>query len=336
MSLTVLAGLPPDTEPPDVYYTDAFAAIGAEIETDSAQQIVLAYEDNGGTIHMQCLLRPIGNGRFKDITTPYGYGGPMLTGNPNTGQFIRDLKEWAASELVVSAFVRFDPIQANHQAFPTHATFVSNVVLAPTSRDFDILANLSPRYRKQYRRALREGMKTEFAYDLTNENMGEFRQHYVQSMDRVQAKRNYYFSDGFWDAVVAKQKELGASISRTTLDGAVHATALRLSHGHYAYNFLSATSDIGRHSHATEFDKISFCLHSQQHGCDLVNFGGGVGGDNDSLLEHKKRFALNSPLGDFNIGKFIFLPDIYESLSGGPFSGTGPFPAYRFLDVPAG
>lgn len=335
MSLTVLSSLPSTIEAPDVYYTDAFSELGEQIETGIAKRIVLAYHDENGSLHMQCLIRPIGDGQFRDITSAYGYGGPLLRGRPDTSRFVNELTKWAISEQIVSAFIRFDPIQANHRAFSSHTKLVSKIVLVPTVDEKQILNNLSSRYRKQYRRAIREDMRTEIRADLDSSTLAEFRKHYEHSMDRVQAQRSYYFPDGFWAAVEENQNELGATISRTTLDGVVHATALRLSRGAYAYNFLSATSDAGRNSHATEFDKISFCLHSQRAGQRLVNFGGGVGGSGDSLLEHKKRFAPNLALAEFHISKLIFMPEVYKTLSGGNVDDDGPFPAYRFIKTPS-
>lgn len=330
MSITIQPDLPSDVEPPDVYYTNAFAELGSHIESDHSDPIVITYRDGGGEIHMQCLERTINGGPFRDLTTPYGYGGPLFLGEPDAAQFAQELADWAVSENIVSAFIRFDPIQRNHTRFLPEATLISNVVLVPTTDREEILANLSPRYRKQYRRALRDGMETHITYHLDAQLINEFRDAYEESMNRVEARESYYFPDAAWTTICEKQEELGASISRTTLSGVVHATALRFSRGQYAYNFLSATSDIGRRSHATEVDKINFCLHAQETGRTLVNFGGGLGGGNDTLLEHKKRFAPNVPLGEFYIGKLVFIPNVYHSLSGRPFQASEPFPAYRF------
>lgn len=323
--------MPRDFEPPDVYFTDAFTELGSHYEKDKSTRVTVLYQDDAGSVTLPCLIREIPRSDLRDITTPYGYGGPVVVGDPHINQFLHCFSEWAVAEDIVTAFIRFDPVSRNHTKFSEISTFVSNVVLVQVGSNIDVLGNLSPRYRKQYRRAQRAGLETSIHSDVSQGMLSEFREHYESSMRRVNAREQYYFSDSFWETVFSRQHELGVTISRTVMGSELHATGLRLAGARNAYNFLSATSNEGRHTHATEFDKINFCLQAQKDGKEIVNFGGGVGGAGDSLFEHKRRFAPSAELSEFYIGKLVFVPEAYANLAGRPFTAQGGFPSYRFM-----
>lgn len=322
---------PKHFHPPNVCFTDSFLDAGFLFDNDAVAKIYFSYVDSGGSVTLPMLQRSITGSNFTDLTSPYGYGGPVIVGEPNTTEFLSRWTDWAQDNGVVSAFVRFDPVSGNHASFPQFAQYASPTVLIPCGRDVDIVQNLSKRVRKNYRRGERLGLETEVSTSVTTDDLVGFRTTYESTMNRLDAQEIYYPRTQWWRHISASTSELGVVLTTTRLEGRIQAQGLRLKYRETAYAFLSCTTDEGRTNNSAEYDKICFLLWCQNEGIEIVNFGGGLGGRQDTLLEHKRRFAPNAPVAPFYVGKLVFLPSAYQQLSGAAADDSTFFPSYRSL-----
>ena len=87
---------------------------------------------HGGVLHA-FLVRPLPDGAC-DLTTPYGYGGPQGAGSAWRAPF----RAACAERRVVSEFVRFHPLRANHEgAGDVDLRHVQDTVTVDVQQDDD-------------------------------------------------------------------------------------------------------------------------------------------------------------------------------------------------------
>ncbi len=78
------------------------------------------YESAYGMVYYPFLIRKIMGTKFVDITTPYGYGGPLFKAiNEESNlmlaqEFMRVFEKYCLLKDVVSEFIRFTPHLCNH------------------------------------------------------------------------------------------------------------------------------------------------------------------------------------------------------------------------------
>ena len=86
---------------------------------DPGRPVLLHFAGDRGDVVFACLVRDVPgvDGRV-DVTTPYGYGGPV-----GEGDFLEAYEAWCGERGVVSTFVRFHPLfEAENLGPPSSAT----------------------------------------------------------------------------------------------------------------------------------------------------------------------------------------------------------------------
>ena len=106
----------------DAYLLRAY--VEASCVLDPGEPVLL--EDDGAV--MACIVRQIPGSDRVDVTTPYGYGGPV------GGDFHEAYERWCRERGVVSTFIRYHPLFENYRGAP-HATYVSPTVGWPLEGD---------------------------------------------------------------------------------------------------------------------------------------------------------------------------------------------------------
>src|SRR6266498_5271954 len=83
---------------------------------DPGRPVLLHLHDGGGDVVFACIVREVDGGKA-DVTTPYGYGGPVVAGpDPPVESFWREYERWCENGGVVTTFLRFHPLYANQRA----------------------------------------------------------------------------------------------------------------------------------------------------------------------------------------------------------------------------
>jgi serine/alanine adding enzyme len=252
-----------------------------------------------------------------DVITPYGYGGPVGAG------FWEPYDEWCRANGVVTTFVRFHPLYANHRDAPASIKVepLAGTVAWRLDEEGDLVGRMHRHHRRVVRKALAAGVEP--AATIAPENLGAFARLYEQTMERQAAAGFYYFPREYWHAL------------ETTLRGHVvlfeagdDAKLLCLAAPPWLHYHLGASGDAGRRLGASTLLFLEAARWAQELGYTRFHLGGGVGGARDSLYEFKLRFDPGGEL-EAAIGKVIHDEKAYRELAG-PEAGTdGFFPAYR-------
>jgi hypothetical protein len=249
----------------------------------------------------------------RDVTSPYGYGGPTGPG------FWPAYEEWARGRGVVSTFVRFHPLLANQRDAPIHVEELAPTVAWRVEPGRDLLAGLHFKHRNKVRKAENAGATVTQA-----EGLGGFVELYEDTMRRIDADDFYLFEPAYWERL----GELPLVRFDAAIDGDVVAGALCLPSAPWLHYHLSGTTDAGRSTGSSTLVLLEAARWAQAQGYERFHLGGGLGGKADSLHHFKARFDPEG-LVEAAVGKAIHDEDAYRELSGGEAGYDGFFPAYR-------
>jgi lipopolysaccharide/colanic/teichoic acid biosynthesis glycosyltransferase len=269
---------------------------------------------------MACSIRRIPGTELEDVTSPYGYGGPFGSAE----RFWPAYLDWCEERGLVSSFLRFHPLAANHRLVPDAMTMerLADTVAWPLQEE-DLFESMHRHHRRVVRKA-------EPAFEIRVEEapatLAGFVALYEETMRRVGADEFYFFAPEYWEAL---RDGLG---SRLVLFEAVDgegaaASILCFATSPWLNYHLGASAERARSSGATNLVMLAAARWGKERGFTHFHLGGGVGGTEDSLWEFKHRFAPASER-ELWIGKLVHDERTYSELSDIP-SVDGWFPAYR-------
>jgi hypothetical protein len=252
-----------------------------------------------------------------DVITPYGYGGPV------GGGFWEPYEDWCRTNGVVTTFVRFHPLYANHRdAGPdVHVQPLAGTVAWRLDEEGDLFERMHRHHRRVVRKALGAGV--EATAQLAPESLAGFVSLYEQTMERQEAEDFYYFPPDYWRAL---ETSLRGHVA--LFEAGDDAKLLCLHAPPWLHYHLGASSDAGRKLGASSLLFLEAARWAQELGYTRFHLGGGVGGARDSLYEFKLRFDPGGEL-EAAIGKAIHDQEAYRRLSPGGAGYDGFFPAYR-------
>lgn len=265
--------------------------------------------------HNQALLIPLlkkslppllhAPGDLCDLTSPYGYAGPLIIGNPCEKALAKMLQSFrdAARDLgAVSSFWRLHPLLS----FPLEPLGqIGSVVQHGRTVYVDLSQSTEQHWCDTYRchrqhikKLQRNGftaVRNEWSY------FPAFIAAYQETMNRVKAQNFYCFSQVYFEDL--------RSVLGDKLD---------------LWVILSPAREVA-----------AGALIIAVNGLVQYHLGGGVGGKNDSLYTFKSRFSPLSAV--FHTFRTVLLPDIYRRLQKKRFGShssaqkieEGFFPSYR-------
>jgi hypothetical protein len=310
-----LAALPPRLQ--DVYFVPAYAALYAD---DSAHAECFISEDGERLYLYPFIRRPIPGapGAF-DLSTPYGYGGPIS--NSEDEAFLAAARAHfeaaARSRGVIAEVIKFHPLLQNHSllrkaAYSGKITHVSNTVFVPmdvpeTQRWTNVYTHANRKNVNKARRA-----EARFTLGCSTGAWEAFERLYQGTMAARQAESFYSFSAEYFGRI------------RQTLDGR-HTLAAVTVGGRYAAVMLVLLGERFAHCHLLGTDPeflpagVNNFLHHEliawcvANGYEALHIGGGrTPAPEDSLLAFKRNFS--DQLAAFHVGECVFDAPLYEKL----------------------
>ncbi len=325
----------------DVYHLPEYALFSARHE--GGTPCAFYVESSRRRLLIPLLIRPlpIDIGAplgWKDAASPYGYPGPIVTqpfDRDWTQRALRMFQDLAKEHRILTAFLRLHPLRGiPHDAMAACGSTVhhGDVVYIDLTRTSDeIWADTCTNHRRNIRRMLEAGFSESIddwsAYP-------SFAPLYRTTMDRVNASPFYFFSDAYF-------RDL-----REMLPAQLHFSTIRAPHGEIAAAGLFTNTD-GIVEYHLSGTAAAFRRHAPSKlmldavrrwgattGATLMNFGGGTGGQVNSLFEFKTGFSRSR--APFHTVRMIFDAPLYAALArsesernGSPRSDTGFFPIYR-------
>jgi serine/alanine adding enzyme len=275
---------------PDVYYRPGYCAA---YEAAGHGRLV-AVETASALFPL--LLRPLPFGEDGgDAATPYGYGGVLTGSDPVKTTDLRQLRDWCATNGVVSCLLRLHPLLGgSEQLSQSDEAEVEIREYGPTTaidpRRIDEatgrLAGMSKGRKADLTIARRE---LELVWAAGEEALERFRVIYDGTMRRLAADEFYLFPAAYYRALAEGLGErLGVALALRgdePVGGALFLADRRFAHYH-----LSGTTEVGRELKAGTLLVHAGAEWARERGSELLHLGGGNSGTHP-LYAFKKSFG---------------------------------------------
>ncbi|RZJ77941.1 MAG: GNAT family N-acetyltransferase [Flavobacterium sp.] len=297
------------------------------------EPILFVYEEEGTFIAFPLVKRTIENSSHFDLTTTYGYVGPISNkDNANLSacfldNFKSSFKDFMSVNGCVCVFSRLNPFIKQQQILSEIAEATDN----GKTIYMDLTVSLDDQrahYEKRLGRQIRQLRKANYVIKETTSlhDIKTFTCMYNDNMQRLHADASYFYNEEYFTEIL-KNNESGSKLI-TIFDGdSMICGAIVLYACNVIRNHLSATSvsHISQSPSKLLTDEIS--LLGRELGLKYFHLGGGLGGKEDSLFKFKSSF---SPLTlKDNIWCFIANKSAYSQLAKGSDKNSNYFPLYR-------
>lgn len=298
----------------DIYFTRQYHVLEEKRSDDKA--FLFVYTEMGTEIGLYAFIkRPIEQmsiqGKFFDIETVYGYGGPLV--NTESEEFVRRFEEafleYCRTENIIAEFVRFHPLIQNQTIFKENIQVLHNrktVALDLSPNIDDIwMQQISTQNRNTIRKCIKNSLTVEEADDYET-----FMHIYDETMRRVNADDFYSFQKVYFDELRKDDKNILLCVK---YNQQIIASAIFMGYGEYFHYHLSGSR--------REYLKLApnnillweAIRYAKEHGYQKMHFGGGLSDSmEDNLFKFKSRFSKE--YADFYIGKRIHNSEIYNML----------------------
>lgn len=325
----------------DIYHMPQYLALEAARTGASGGAALVSWES--GALLVPYMARKVpSEPSVWDASSPYGYGGALLLGESDLATrraAVREFQNGMRELRFCSVFLRLHPmLDAINDAFDVgtlHSTG-ETVVIDLTRTQEDILEGMTKDVRRVVRRSRESGMVTDFpeATDVQVRNVAEI---YTETMKRVGAEPVYYTFDlGYFKALLG-DLEGHVGLSTVRLDGETLCASVVSRSSGIVNSLLGGTRTSFLRMRPSVLETYDTVRWYQEAGARVLNLGGGVGGQRDSLFRFKRSFSPDTRA--FRTARIVLDPATYQRLveqragelgvSTAQLAATGFFPTYR-------
>ncbi len=316
----------------DCYYEYAYFELAKEPESVPEMYI---HSFEFGVLIYPYLKRRIPGTAYQDITTPYGYGGPVFIGiwSMDQVEMVRQhFLAYCQAEQILTETIRFHPVLENDELgrlwSKTTNVLQQTVTVELTASYETIESRFSSMTRRNIKKAVREGVTVRVG---RREDYLTFMHLYRLTMDKHHAAARYYFDDHYFQQFA--DGRLPAELLVAERNGSVIAACIVLYGRQFAHYHLGASDPTELAARPNHLLFAEMIRRTKELGKTALHLGGGTTREvTDSLLAYKRSF---SPLQtNFTLGTSILDPLLYHQLSDRHLqdhqpSAQGWFPAYR-------
>jgi len=261
------------------------------------EPLLFVYEETDFFIAMPLIKRPIKNSLYYDLTSAYGYCGPIS--NIDLGKLPEITKSIFKSEFVnfmrqenaVCVFSRLHPF-LNQCCIFQHDSYLKE---NGTTLYLDLSLSLEEQRSKYDKRVARQIRKLrKRAYIIKEgdspEEIRKFTEMYHKNMDRVNASKAYYFDEKYFADILNVHESKNKLL--LIYDGSeLICGALLFLSNNIIRNHLSATSPKYLKESPSKLLVDEISIIGRRLGKKIFHLGGGVGGREDSLFKFKRLFT---------------------------------------------
>nr|WP_300047963.1 GNAT family N-acetyltransferase [uncultured Nocardioides sp.] len=300
--------------------------------------LAVCWDDDDGQVLLPLQVRglpddlaaSLGDGAWRDATSPYGYGGPFVAGQPDLTAFWEACLAWMRDERVLAGFVRgsvvgsaaADPEPIGVSSVPLSENVVVGLDLGADER----WRRYEHKVRKNVKKALRHGLTTTVSPTFTD--VAGFTDVYVGTMDRRSAAEFYRFDEAFFRQLAASLPESHWVADTRDESGALVSTELVLVGDRHCYSFLGGTRREAFSMSPNDLLKHAVIDHAADAGLSGYVLGGGYA-PGDGIFRYKRAF---DPTGvvPFNGIQVVADQDTYDAACAAVDAPEGSFfPRYR-------
>lgn len=295
--------------------------------------LLFHYENKDDSFTFPLILRNIDGTNYYDVTSVYGYAGPLTKRTEpsisSIQEFQSELMCFFDSYLIISAFSRLHPL------FGKQAQLLNNLGdIHRRNHTIGIDLQLSEEEQRiQYSRSLKNTINrlkrkgVEIIKASTRNEIDSFIEMYIENMERVSAPKMYFFSKEYFYQFL---ETINSFILLAIFDGqTISGTLCTICNG-IMQAHLNATKDEFLDLSPLKLVLEQARIEGIKNSMDILHLGGGRGGVDDSLYVFKSRFSHLRYT--FKTWEYIHNQKVYDYLvseRGIEDKPTSFFPLYR-------
>lgn len=317
----------------DIYHTFLYNSLTGNNVQDSR---LLSFSEGKYKICFPIIMRKIKSSSFNDVTSVYGYAG-LLSNNkfiPSEikSDFKKMLSDYFFEKKVITAFSRLHPLIPESTDFPEGMGMTEDV---NTTVFIDLSLSIEKQL-KQYSCSLKrqiiqiknEGVSVRVA---ERSDIDTFISLYYATMNRLNAKEEYYFSKDYFYRLV-ESPDFKTFILLADYNGSAIAGGLFTCCNGFMQYHLGAVLEEFLYLSPLKVIIDEARKTGVRENMKYLHLGGGYDGQNSGLFDFKSRFSKERAV--FKVWKWIFDQTEYDLLVkerfGNDIPGTSYFPLYRY------
>lgn len=297
----------------DFYHTYEYHSLS---KLEGENPIMIKFEIDNMLILFPFLLRRIFDTDYYDITSVYGYAGPISNVNENFNNrvFVKKFNEYLNEKKIISVFTRLNPFIPNQEKILSNlgkTISLNKVVNIDLTNDVTSQRN---NFSKLTKRCLNKARKLCYVeLGGSEEDLDVFMNLYYENMNRVKAKKFYFFDKKYFKTFLSSD-EYKADIYLAKLKDTnqIISAAIIVKTNNIIQYHISGTQNEHLNLSPIRLLIDEARIMGVQEKCAFFNLGGGLGNNEDSLFNFKASFSKD--FKDFKILKYIVAPSIYKEL----------------------
>ncbi|MDW5562350.1 MAG: GNAT family N-acetyltransferase [Methanomassiliicoccus sp.] len=258
---------------------------------------LFVYDSGEGTAICPFMLKSLSGldprWRGDDISSPYGYSGPVWISprrldRPICEGFRNAFDDFCTDQGIVTEFYRPNPFLQRCDS-GGDGTMIDHgpMVYIDLVQDMETIhRDFKKNCRQSINKATRSGV-TIRASPKDGADIREFTKIYDETMKRSQAETDYYFPEEFYRRLAAMEE---STLLLAEHEGQVVSALWLLAYGNSAHAFLGGTNVEGRNLNAFYLILAEAISRSKLSGWRVFCFGGGHG-HRDGVLDFKLSFS---------------------------------------------
>ncbi len=297
----------------DFYHTYSYHKLS---KLEGETPVMIKFDMNKQLILFPLLLRKIFDTDYYDLTSVYGYAGPIGNVNADFDNtfFVKYFNNYLKENKIVSIFSRLNPFIPNQQKMLMNLgelVSLNKIVNIDLNQDVD---EQRKGFSKLTKRNLNKARKLCYVEKGNKESdIDVFLDLYYENMKRVNAKAYYFFNKKYLKGFL-KSNEYAADIFFAKLketDQPISAAIIVKTNNIIQYHISGTKNDFLKLSPIRLLIDEARVLGSSEN-YKYFNLGGGLSNQIDSLFNFKATFSKD--FKDFKVFKYIVDPLIYSEL----------------------
>lgn len=295
----------------DVYYLPQYLEL-FQLNGDGKTQVAIVYIDKDNFLLFPYFLRKVKKSDYLDISSPYGYGGPMIKGNQiKINEFYLQFYKHCESNNIITSFVRFHLFDSCPSDFSGQIKNTNDVLIVNTNKKIEELFN---EYNRSVRKSIRAAERNNVTVIIDEENkyLKEFYDIYIKTMQNNNANSYYFFSYEYFEKLIELLPN-NIKFFHSIYENKIVASELILYSKRFSYSFLGGSLKEYIHMRTNNILKHKIIEWSHNNQIEYFVLGGGYEKD-DGIFRYKQTFTKTEPI-IFFIGKKIIMKKEYEEIS---------------------
>lgn len=271
----------------DIYFRYEYVNLWAKYYDCIPEAIVWDEDSIIFWTHLVCDKKIDFNTEKFDMTTPYGYGGYLTTGD-----ITRFMIEYNKIYKDKSEFIRFHPAYDSWKYFKD-AKYINDIASIDLHKEISIKKG----HRYNIRKAKERGCYVDIIDEPTNDNIDAFIDVYYQSSLKNKLRDFYYFSSEF---IRSHFEDLSSILIEAKYKDKVIGSSIFMYGNKFMHYHLCGSNYDYRNYYPVDLILNEAINYAKEHNYEKFILGGGRG-KNDSLFKFKTGFS--NEILPFYIGK---------------------------------